>query len=42
MAAQEPAAVYACVCRSRAYAPRALEGRAICLAGDIAAVLEAL
>ena len=42
MAGEDPDAVYACVCRSRAWAPRELGERAICLAGDIARVLEAL
>ena len=38
--AQNPAARYLCVNQGQAYAPREIAGRAVCIEGDIGAVLE--
>ena len=40
--AQNPQAVYACVNYGEALCPKELEGQAICIDGDIAAVLREL
>lgn len=42
MTAQDPEAVYACLNRSKAYAPEQIGDRSICIGGDIGAALEAL
>ncbi len=42
MTAQNPNAVYACLSRSKAYAPEQIESRSICINGDIGDVLERL
>lgn len=42
LTAQNPNAVYACLSRSKAYAPEQIAGRAICINGDIGDVLERL
>lgn len=39
---ENPKATYACVNRGQAFAPRELDGRSICVDGDIAAALEGL
>lgn len=42
MTAEDPDAVYACVNRSRAIAPREIESRSVCVAADIKQTLDAL
>ncbi len=42
LTAEDPEAVYACLNRSKAYAPERIGDRSICIGGDIAAALEAL
>lgn len=42
MAAENPKAVYACVNDGEAFCPQEIEERAICIDGDIGAVLKLL
>ena len=42
LVAENPAAIYACVNRSKAFAPEEIAGRSICINGDVAEIIKIL